>query len=162
MSGLKPRTLLYPSLYFFVLFCFLFRAAPAAYGSPRLGLNWGCSCRPTPQPQQHGIRAYTTAHSNAGSFNPLSEAREPTSSWMLGGFLTPTLASEWGPLGPSEQQCPLSCPRSAGPGQEGALGEGCPGNPSEALMPCWAPASSMKPSLIGIQKAGSEFPPTFL
>ena len=31
--------------------------------------NWSCSCRPMPEPQQHGIQAssatYTTAHSNA-------------------------------------------------------------------------------------------------
>ena len=52
---------------------FFLRAALAAYGSPqsRGGINWNCSCRPTPQPQQRWIRAasanYPTAHGNARS-----------------------------------------------------------------------------------------------
>ena len=46
-----------------------------------------------PQPQQHRIRAtsatYATAHSHAGSLNPMSEARDQTtSSWKLVRFLT--------------------------------------------------------------------------
>ena len=47
---------------------------------PGQGLNWRSSCWPTPQPQQHQIRAvsvtYTTAHGNSAPFNPLSEARD--------------------------------------------------------------------------------------
>ena len=54
------------------------------------GLNWSCSCQPTPHP--HRIPAasatYTTAHSNT---RPLTHwARlgiEPTSSWMLIRFI---------------------------------------------------------------------------
>ena len=41
---------------------------------PRLGYNQSCSCRPIPQPQQHGIQAtsvsYTIAHGNTGSLTP--------------------------------------------------------------------------------------------
>ena len=62
---------------FFFFFFFVFlpfsRATPAAYGgSQAKGLiGRSCSLRPTPEPQQLGIRAmsatYTTAHGNAGS-----------------------------------------------------------------------------------------------
>ena len=73
--------------FFFFVFC-LFRAAPMAYwGSQARGLI-SCSCRPKPEPQQHGIWAtsaiYTTAHGNAGS--PAHWGRpgiEPTTSDSL-------------------------------------------------------------------------------
>ena len=69
---------------------------------PDEGSNWSCSCWPTPQPQQRGIWAapatYSTAHSNTGSFNPLSEARDQTCvlcgdpihhcHWMLVKFIS--------------------------------------------------------------------------
>ena len=46
------------------------------------GLNQSCGCRLMPQPQQCQIQAasaiYIAAHSNAGSFNPLSKARDRT------------------------------------------------------------------------------------
>ena len=53
-------------------FVCLFRAIPSGYGgSQARDSNRNCSCRPTPEPQQPGIRAvsstYTTAHGNAGS-----------------------------------------------------------------------------------------------
>ena len=55
-----------------------------AYGSSQ---NRG---QKQPKPQQHGIQAasvtYTTAQSNAGSFNPLSGARDRT-SWILVRFI---------------------------------------------------------------------------
>ena len=81
----------------FVLFCFflfflLFRTTPMAYGSSQ-ARGWirapAASLRP--QTQQHGIRAVSAtdsiAHSNAGSFNPQSEATEQThvlmdTSWV--------------------------------------------------------------------------------
>ena len=50
----------------------------------RIGSNWSYSCQPTPQTQQRQIRAYTTAHSNAGFLT--HRARPgiiPTSSWIL-------------------------------------------------------------------------------
>ena len=58
-------------LFLFFVFC-LFRAAPVAYGgSQARGLIGAVAALPTPEPQQHGIRAasatYTTAHGNAGS-----------------------------------------------------------------------------------------------
>ena len=54
-----------------------------AYGSSwARGSNQSCSCQLTPQPQQWQIQAmsstYTAAHGNAGSFNPLSDARDQT------------------------------------------------------------------------------------
>ena len=55
---------------------------------PGEGSDWSCSCQPTPQLQQHQIRAtsviYTTAHGNAGSWaNWARPGTEPTSSWVL-------------------------------------------------------------------------------
>ena len=47
---------------------------------PDQGVNWSPSHWPTPQPQQCRIQVasatYTTAHSNARSFNLMSEARD--------------------------------------------------------------------------------------
>ena len=76
----------------------------------RLGVEVELQLWPTPQPHQHQIRAtfaaYTTAHGNARSFNPLSEARDLTRIFMdtrwslnllnanLWIFLTGTI-SEW-------------------------------------------------------------------
>ena len=80
-----------PTSFFCVYVC-VFRAAPVAYGSSwargqiraaAAGLHYSHSntrSKPHLQP---------TAHSNARSFKPLSEARDPTTtSWILGGFLT--------------------------------------------------------------------------
>ena len=53
--------------------------------------------QPTPQPQQSHIKAmsaaYTTAHGNAGSFDPLSKARDQTcilmdTSWVCFHYAT--------------------------------------------------------------------------
>ena len=59
---------------------------------PRLGVNWSCSCRPTPQPQQHEIQAssviYTTVHSNARSLTHWARPGiKPESSWILVRFV---------------------------------------------------------------------------
>ena len=71
-------------------FFFLFRATSAAYGS-----SWARDRirAPTPQPQQHPIRAasadYATAHGNAGSSTHwVRPGIEPTFSWTLVGFIT--------------------------------------------------------------------------
>ena len=52
---------------------------------PRLGVNWSCSCRAMPQPQQHQIWAlaatYTAIHSNIRSLTQLNETRDWT--WVL-------------------------------------------------------------------------------
>ena len=76
-------------------FIFLFRAALAAYGSSQEVPRWNQSCGSwsTPQPQYHQIQAlsvtYTTAHGNAGSLTHWTRPGiEPTSSWILGGFVT--------------------------------------------------------------------------
>ena len=60
---------------------------------PGEGLNWSCSCWPTPEPQQHGIQApsatYTTAPVNARSLTHRARSGiKPTSSWILVGFIT--------------------------------------------------------------------------
>ena len=57
------------------------------------GSNWSCSCRPTPQPQQHWILApwatYAAACGNARSLtHGARPGSKPTSSWILVGFLT--------------------------------------------------------------------------
>ena len=60
---------------------------------PDQGSSRSCSCWPTPQPQQCRILAasavYTTAHSSAKSLtHGARPGIEPTSSWVLVGFLT--------------------------------------------------------------------------
>ena len=79
-------------LYFYFIFFFL---GPHLkhMDVPRLGVESSCSCWPIPQPQQCGIQAasanYTTAHVNAGSFiHWVGPEIKPTSSWILGGFVT--------------------------------------------------------------------------
>ena len=54
---------------------------------PRLGSNQSCSCRPTPQPQQWGIRAtsVTSATAPGNARSPIHWARpgiKPASSWV--------------------------------------------------------------------------------
>ena len=67
-----PACLPGPSSLLHFVVVLLFRAAPVACGgSQARGSNGSCCCRPTPQPQQHHIRAasatYPTAPGNAGS-----------------------------------------------------------------------------------------------
>ena len=79
----------------FVCLFLLFRAIPKAHGSSQARGQTSYRCRPTPQPQQHRIRAasgtYTTAHDNAAG-SPTHWARPegigPTSSWILIGFVS--------------------------------------------------------------------------
>ena len=57
------------------------------------GSNHSCSSWPTPQPQQHQIRAvsatYTGAHGNARCLTHWTgPGIKPTSSWILVGFVT--------------------------------------------------------------------------
>ena len=78
--------------FLFLFLLLLFRATLMIHGSSWARMNSCCSCQSTPQPQQCQIQAtsvtYTTAHGNAGSFNPVSKARDQTpSSWTLVGFV---------------------------------------------------------------------------
>ena len=80
--------------------CF-YRPTPTAYGGrfPSKGLNWSYSCLPTPQAQQHGIRAtsaaYTTAQGNAESLTHCTRlGNEPLSSWILVRFVFTELQQE--------------------------------------------------------------------
>ena len=66
---------------------------PGLMEVPRLGVNWSCSCGPTPQPQECRIQAtsatHTTAHGKARSFTYGESPRiEPATSWILVGFVT--------------------------------------------------------------------------
>ena len=68
-------------------------AAPTAYRSSQARGRISYSCWPTPQPQRHGIQAssetYTKAHSNARSRGHCARPGiEPTSSWILVGFVS--------------------------------------------------------------------------
>ena len=69
----------------FFLFCFL-GAHSGHMEVPRLGVELELQLSAYTTQQQLEIPAvsatYTTAHSNAGSFNPLSEARDPTYVFM--------------------------------------------------------------------------------
>src|SRR5512137_2236721 len=93
-------------IFLFLFFCLFAIFLGHSYGIwrfPGKGLNRSCSHRPTPEPQQRGIRAasatYTTAHGNAGSLTHRARAgTEPATSWFLVGFVnhcattgTPTL-----------------------------------------------------------------------
>ena len=71
---------LYIFVHFLLLFC-LFRVTPTAYGgSWARGPVGGVAIGLCHSQQQCQIQAmsmtYTTAHSNSGSFNPLSEASD--------------------------------------------------------------------------------------
>ena len=92
-----PLTLTQRSVFFlFVcLFC-LFRVCPQHIYVPRLESHRSYSCRSTPQPQQHQIQATsvtcTTAHGNARSLTHWARPGiEPTSSWILVGFISTEL-----------------------------------------------------------------------
>ena len=81
-------------------FFFFFRAKPVAYESSQA--RGQIRATATPQPQQHQIWAlsatYTTSHGNIES--PTLQARsgiEPTSSWILVGFVNNHWATRWTP-----------------------------------------------------------------
>ena len=102
MKALKVNNMYKYIIGFFVcLFvCLLFVFLPFSWatstvcgGSQARGLNRSCSCQPTPEPQQLGIRAvsaaYTTAHGNARSLTHWTRPGiEPTTSWYLVGFIS--------------------------------------------------------------------------
>ena len=71
---------------FFCLFAFSRTTSSGIWRFPSQGSNLSCSRRPTPQPQQCGMRAasvtYTTAHGNAGSLTQC-KARDQTRNLML-------------------------------------------------------------------------------
>ena len=81
-------------LWAWLLLGLIFRAAPAAYTSSQARGRIGrCNHQPTPQPQQRRIRVmsatYTTTHSNARSLTHRARLEiEPSSSWILVGFVT--------------------------------------------------------------------------
>ena len=81
-------------VFVFVFFFLPFRAAPASCGgSQARGSNQSYSCRLTPWPQQHQIRAssvaYTTAHGKARFPTHCTRAGiEPASSCILVGFVS--------------------------------------------------------------------------
>ena len=86
---------------FFLFVCWSFGGdlIRGIWRSPGQGSNWSCSRQPTPQPQQHGIRAasatYTTVHGNAGSLTHWAgPGIQPTSSWMLVAFI-----NHWATMG---------------------------------------------------------------
>ena len=80
------------NLFFFFFFSFYGRTQ-GIWKFPGQESNWSYSCQPTTQPQQRSIRAasvtYTTAHSSARFLTHwLRLSIEPTSSWILVGFIT--------------------------------------------------------------------------
>ena len=81
------------NFFFFFVFLAISWATPMAYGgSQAKGRIGAVVARPTPEPQQRGIRAasatYTTAHGNAGSLTHQAKAgTEPATSWFLVGFV---------------------------------------------------------------------------
>ena len=83
----------------FLFLVFLGSCTWGIWRFPGEGSNRSWSCRPTPQPQQRGIRAtsatYTTAHGNARSLTRyMRPGIEPGSSWILVRFV-----SDWATTG---------------------------------------------------------------
>ena len=78
---------------YFLSFLFFLEPNPRHVEVPRLGVNWSCSCQPTPQPQQRQIRAtyatYTTVCGHTRSLiHWVRPGMEPTSLWILVRFIT--------------------------------------------------------------------------
>ena len=107
--------LLISFFFFFFVFCccccyFLGRSR-GIWRFPGQGLNRSCSHRPTPEPQQCGIRAasatYTTAHGNAGSLTHWARAgTEPATSCFLVRFV-----NHWATMGtPQDFECIMPHP----------------------------------------------------
>ena len=76
----------------FCSFCCFLGCSLGIWRFPGQGLNRSCSHRPTPEPQQRGIRAasatYTTAHGNAGSLTHWARPGiELSTSWFLVRFI---------------------------------------------------------------------------
>ena len=73
--------------FFYFLFCHFLSCSRGISRFPGERLNWSCSRRPTPQPQQCGIRAvtatYTTAHRQRWILNPLSKDPDWTCNLMV-------------------------------------------------------------------------------
>ena len=82
------------ALYVYICICFLLGPHPWHMEVPELGVKSELlSCQPTTQPQQQWIWAasanYATTCGNAGSLTHwVKPGIEPTSSWILCGFLT--------------------------------------------------------------------------
>ena len=78
--------------FFFCLFAISLGRSHSIWRFPGEGTSWSCSHRPTPEPQQCGIRAssatYTAAHGNAGSLTHWARPGiEPKTSWATMGTL---------------------------------------------------------------------------
>ena len=89
--------------FFFFFFC-LFRASPTAHGGSQARSRIGAIAASIHHSHSNvGFRAtsatYTTAHNNAGSFDPLSKARDWTCIlWMLVRFISTEPLKEIRPL----------------------------------------------------------------
>ena len=97
-TGRKRSLGFTPSFFFFVFL----GPHPQHMRFPGSGLKNRFSCQPTPQPQPCQIRAmsatYTTAHGNSRSLTYWARPGiEPTSSWILVGFVTAELQQELQP-----------------------------------------------------------------
>ena len=76
------------SFFFFWSFCLFCGRSCGIWRFPGQGSNGTCRCRPTPEPEQHGIQAesatYTTAHGNIRSLTHRARRGiEPATSWFL-------------------------------------------------------------------------------
>ena len=89
-SKTRQGCLLSPSFFFFFVFLWPHLQHMEV---PRLGVNWSCSCRPTPQPEPSWIRAasatYTTTHGNTRALDQWARPEiKPVSSWITVRFIT--------------------------------------------------------------------------
>ena len=70
-------------------FFFLFRATPEAHGSSQPTRQIGAAAAGLHHNHSNVCATYTTAHSNTGSLTYRVRPKiEPSSSWILGGYLT--------------------------------------------------------------------------
>ena len=79
--------------FFFLSFCHFLGCSRGIWRFPGQGSNRSCSRQPTPEPQQHGIRAVSCVcnlhHSSRQRriLNPLSKARDRTRNLMVPSWI---------------------------------------------------------------------------
>ena len=109
LSNRFPISKIPPLAFFFFFFLIFLGPHQWHMEVPRQGPNQSCSCRPMPQPQQHGIQAtsatYTTAHGNAGSLTHWARPGiEPATSWFPVGFISAAPRRELPKIPPLKQK----------------------------------------------------------
>ena len=76
-------------IFIFLSFSHFLGRSRGIWRFPGQGSNQSCSHRPTPEPQQRGIRAASATYTTAGSLTHWARPGiEPATSWFLVGFIS--------------------------------------------------------------------------